>query len=78
MYHIGLLNLDQQITLLNNFKQFYDFKLDAAKLKEIHENDHFKNIRELTNQPIILQLIAKADYEITKDSSITQIYQQLE
>ncbi|MEZ4827071.1 MAG: pentapeptide repeat-containing protein [Bacteroidia bacterium] len=75
--HLGLLNLDQQIEFIDRYKKFNTCKLDKDKLIEIHEDDHFKNIRELTNQPIILQLIAKADYEIATDSSITKIYNNL-
>ncbi len=76
--HLDYLSQDQQIDWLRTYKKAYPkTKLTQAKIKEINSNEKFKNIKELINQPILLHLIAKADFEISEDSSKSKIYQTL-
>ena len=41
------------------------------------EKGHYKDLKELINQPILLHLIAKAQFDITKGENKAEIYDQL-
>ncbi len=73
-------SLEQQLQWLNNYQRFYpNCKLSAEKLQSIHEgfDKKYKRLQELTNQPILLQMVASSNYLIDEDAHITDIYSQL-
>lgn len=74
------LTLEQQKDWLNIYRTEYpEGKLTEELLTEINEegNKQFKEIRELINQPILLYLIAKADFEIKSSDNRAKIYDEL-
>ena len=73
-------NLEQQLQWLDNYQRFYpNCKLTPQKLQSIHqgEDEKYERLQELTNQPILLQMLASSDYEIDEDAYLTDIYQKL-
>ncbi|MEO1629105.1 MAG: NACHT domain-containing protein, partial [Bacteroidota bacterium] len=74
------LNLEEQTQWLNAYRTVHsDSVLTKEILKEINESEEekYKEIRELINQPILLYLIAKADYDITEGGNRSIIYDDL-
>lgn len=74
------LTLEQQTKWLHTYRSEYPGeKLTEELLVEINDevNTQFKEIRELINQPILLYLIAKADFEIKASDNRAKIYDEL-
>ena len=74
------LTLEQQKRWLKVYREEYPtVKLTEKLLVEINdeENQQFKAIRELINQPILLYLVAKADFEIAVSDNRAKIYDAL-
>ncbi len=74
------LNLQQQKTWLRNYKKFHpNLTLTIQKLEEINgsDNDNFKHIKELINQPILLHLIAQTNFEVSNQDNRATIYTKL-
>ena len=71
---------EQQHQWLAKYKIFHpECKLSREKIAEINDpkNHNFQYIRELINQPILLQLIATSNYDIDQSSTRSSIYNQL-
>jgi hypothetical protein len=74
------LTLAQQQDWLSRYRHFHPKgKLDAATLNRIHEEREgkLKALWELVNQPILLHLVAKADFEIGETVNRGKIYEEL-
>jgi len=74
------MSIEQQKTWLEKYIPFnLDCKLRIEDLIEIHtqKDENLKGLRELVNQPILLQLVAKAEFEIKKLENRGKIYENL-
>ncbi|MEZ5040302.1 MAG: pentapeptide repeat-containing protein [Saprospiraceae bacterium] len=74
------LTIEQQKNWLKIYKKYHPkCKLDNALLERINgqNNVQFQSIRELINQPILLSLVAKADFEIQANDNKAKIYDSL-
>ncbi|MEM6377270.1 MAG: pentapeptide repeat-containing protein [Bacteroidota bacterium] len=74
------LDLSQQIQWLENYQYFNPTcTLNVPLLERISKNEggKFKEIKELVEQPILLNLIANADFEINEDANKSLIYKEL-
>ena len=72
--------LKQQKDWLAAYQVFYpNIKLNGTKLGEINDGSkkNLTHIRELINQPILLQLIATANFDISEEANRAEIYDQL-
>lgn len=70
----------QQLEWLSKYKRHYpNAVLSKEKLKEINhgEEDQHEELRKLINQPILLQLIASADFAIDLKTNKAKIYDKL-
>ena len=82
MLRLQPLSLDQQKNWLEKYKQdrFYPFcRLSAEKLEEINDPNrpNFAHIRELINQPILLQMVAAADFDIQASDTRATLYEKV-
>ncbi|MEM9884365.1 MAG: pentapeptide repeat-containing protein, partial [Bacteroidota bacterium] len=74
------LSLEQQKDWLSKYKKYYpDAKLDNTKLETINEGNEkqHQELKKLLNQPILLQIIAKANYDIDEKANRSKIYKSL-
>ncbi len=73
------LNLEQQKEWLRRYKSKYACQLDETKLEEIDNSDdeRFKDLKNLVNQPILLQIVAKADFKIDEQTNRAKLYEEL-
>ena len=70
----------EQSEWLEKYKKFHPkTRLSQEKLTEINDekNKSFTHLRELINQPILLQLVATANYELQATDTRTKIYNEL-
>jgi len=74
------LTLNQQLEWLKKYKAIYPTcSLTANVINTIHtsKDPKYKSIKELINQPILLQMIARSDLDVTEGSNRAKIYQTL-
>ena len=77
---LGDLNLEKQKRWLKTYLKYYpNCKLTIEKLNEINDDSRkeYKPLRELINQPILLSLIAKIDFDINQPKNRSNIYNAL-
>ena len=82
MLRLQPLSLDQQKSWLGKYKQdrFYpECRLNLDKLEEISDpkKTNFAHIRELINQPILLQMVASANFDIEASDTRSSLYDKL-
>ncbi|MDX1940741.1 MAG: pentapeptide repeat-containing protein [Saprospiraceae bacterium] len=72
-------DLAQQKEWLRRYKSKYECQLDEVKLEEIYnsEDERFKDLKNLVNQPILLQIVAKADFKIDEQTNRAKLYEEL-
>ena len=78
--HLAELNLDQQLDWLKRYKKHYnEVALSDTLLKDINDEKetHYKAIRELLNQPILLHLVAVSGVDLKNTLNAGKIYEDL-
>ncbi|MEZ4991941.1 MAG: pentapeptide repeat-containing protein [Saprospiraceae bacterium] len=78
--NLNTLSTAQQILWLKKYKIHYpECSISEDLISDINdvENDKYLHLRELINQPILLNLIVKADFDITDANNRASIYDQL-
>lgn len=74
------LSVNQQLEWLEKYKAIYkNCNLDAALIETINtsKDKKYEGIKELINQPILLQMIARSGLDLTQGSNRTKIYESL-
>jgi len=77
---LAALSLAQQLTWLQKYKAIYpDCTLTAETIQLINESKEkkYKGIKELINQPILLQMIARSGLDVSDGSNRAKIYETL-
>jgi len=74
------LSENQQLEWLEKYKAIYpSCNLDADLIKTINEGEDpkYDGIKELINQPILIQMIARSGLDVTQSSNRAKIYETL-
>ncbi len=77
---LAVMNLKQQLDWLGNYKAIYpDNSLNKNILETINssKDKKYQSIKELINQPILLQLIAESGLNVSEGSNRAKIYEKL-
>jgi uncharacterized protein YjbI with pentapeptide repeats len=80
IFSLAPLNFNEQKQWIEYYQKVYpDCNLNEEQLIHINNPDNiqFKEIRELINQPILLYLVAKANFDITSGVNRSIIYNNL-
>lgn len=80
IFDLGLLTIEQQIDLVHRHEQRnpnISKHLSEKVIRQIHEKDELKHIKELLELPILLQMILISGVNVLENQSKAKIYDKL-